>query len=181
MKNAAIFHGTSCTPESFWIPYIKKDLIKKGYDVWVPQLPLSDKPILTVWLDYVMSSIKINNKSVLVGHSAGCPLIIGILEKIGVKIDKAILVAGYYDLINGKKDPMLKNTYKWDKIKNNVKNMFIINSDNDPWGCDDKQGRFLFDRVGGVQIILHGEGHMGSDKYNQSYKEFPLLSKLINY
>ena len=34
--------------------------------------------------------------------------------------------------------------------------------------------------LGGTLIIRHGEGHMGSSKFNQPYKEFPLLTKLID-
>lgn len=37
----------------------------------------------------------------------------------------------------------------------------------------------MLDHLGGMQIIKHGEGHMGSDKFKQPYKEFPLLIKLI--
>ena len=51
--------------------------------------------------------------------------------------------------------------------------------DNDPWTCDDKQGRMMLDHLGGVQVIPKGEGHMGSTTYNQPYKEFPLLVKLV--
>jgi hypothetical protein len=42
MKNAIILHGTGCTPDSFWQPSIKAFLEKKGYSVWVPQLPDAD-------------------------------------------------------------------------------------------------------------------------------------------
>jgi hypothetical protein len=37
----------------------------------------------------------------------------------------------------------------------------------------------MFDHLGGTLIVRHGEGHMGSDSFNQPYKEFPLLEKLI--
>ena len=57
--------------------------------------------------------------------------------------------------------------------------MILINSDNDPWGCDDKAGKFIFDNLGGTLIIRHGEGHMGSNTFNQPYREFPLLLELI--
>lgn len=73
----------------------------------------------------------------------------------------------------------MKSSYDWNKIKNNAKKYITINSDNDPWGCDDKEGRKIYEKVGGMQIVLHGEGHMGSDSFNQPYKEFPLLVKLI--
>ena len=65
------------------------------------------------------------------------------------------------------------------KIKSNVKDIIFINSDNDPWGCDDKEGYYMFENIGGTLIVRHGEGHMGSNDFNQPYKEFPLLEKLI--
>lgn len=54
-----------------------------------------------------------------------------------------------------------------------------VKSDNDPWSCDDKQGKRMFDKLGGTLIVRHDEGHMGSDSFNQPYKEFPLIIKLV--
>ena len=95
MKNAIILHGTGCTPNSYWIPYIKKHLEQNGYSLWVPQLPEPDTPDLKLQLSYVLKNGKFNKDTILIGHSAGGPLILGILDNIDVKIKKAILVAGY--------------------------------------------------------------------------------------
>ncbi len=75
-----------------------------------------------------------------------------------------------------------KNTedFSWKDIKGKGKELIFINSDNDPWTCDDTQGRIMLDHLDGIQIILKGEGHMGSTFYNQPYKEFPLLVRLID-
>jgi len=54
MKNAIILHGTGCNPNSFWQPSIKKFLEKKGYEVWVPVLPDTDKPDLKKQLPFVL-------------------------------------------------------------------------------------------------------------------------------
>ncbi|MEK7127155.1 MAG: hypothetical protein AAB838_00325 [Patescibacteria group bacterium] len=54
MKNAIIFHGTSCTPNSFWFPSIKTALENNGYSVWVPQLPDPDEPDLDKWLPFAL-------------------------------------------------------------------------------------------------------------------------------
>ena len=115
------------------------------------------------------------------GHSAGCPLILSILENIKIKIHKAILVAGYSYPTGKEKKPqlILQKKYYWNKIKRNVKDIIFINSDNDPWGCDDEQGYFMFKKLGGTLIIREGKGHMGSMTFNQPYKNFPLLEKLL--
>ena len=179
MKNACIFHGTSCTPESFWYPYLKTFLETKGYTVWIPSLPNSDKPNLTTQLPYCLDNFKYNKESVLVGHSSGCPLILSILENLSCKTKLAILVAGFTPQLD--KDPysILQKSYNWEKIKSNCEHFVFINSDNDPLDCNDKQGRIMFDNLGGDLIIRHGEGHMGSDSFNQPYKEFPLLANII--
>jgi uncharacterized protein len=55
----------------------------------------------------------------------------------------------------------------------------IINSIDDPWGCNDQQGIFMFEKLDGDLIIRSDQGHMGSNKFNQPYKIFPLLKCLI--
>ncbi len=117
----------------------------------------------------------------MIGHSAGVPLILSILEHINTVIRQAILVAGFFeDLHVGDHEPILQKQYDWDKIKKHAKEFVFINSDNDPWGCDDKAGRRMFDKLGGTLIVPHGEGHFGSEKFNQPYKTFPLLLKFID-
>lgn len=181
MKNAIILHGTGDTPESFWIPWLKSELEKHGYEVWAPLLPDADNPDINKWLPFVMENGKFNNDTIIIGHSAGATLILALLDKIDVKIKQAILVSGYSfstgkDGVNG----VLRKVYDWDKIsKSTQEKIIFINSDNDPWGCNDFQGRRMMDMAGGIQIIIKGEGHMGSMRFNQPYKKFPLLKKLI--
>lgn len=178
MKNAIILHGSGDSPESFWIPWLKSELEKHGYEVWAPLLPDADNPDINKWLPFVMENGKFNNDTIIIGHSAGATLIWALLDKIDVKIKQAVLVSGFVDY--GILDSILKEDYNWDKIsKGTSEKLIFINSENDPWGCDDKQGRKMLDLAGGIQIIIKGEGHMGSMRFNQSYKEFPLLKKLI--
>lgn len=143
-------------------------------------MPDTDAPVIEKWLPVALTG-EYTPETVIVGHSSGGPLLLSILENIHVKIHKAILVSGYAKQREGseKPDAILQPSYNWEKIKQNCEKFIFINSDNDPWKCDDKQGRNMFDHLGGMQIILHGEGHMGSDAFHQPYKEFPLLVKLI--
>jgi predicted alpha/beta hydrolase family esterase len=90
------------------------------------------------------------------------------------------LVAGYSEQKGNDDNPLiLQKSYNWSKIKSNVKDIIFINSSDDPWGCDDQAGLVLFKNLGGTIIIREGEGHMGSDSFNQPYKTFPLLEKLL--
>lgn len=181
MKNAIILQGAGETTESFWLPWLKKELEKKGYKIWLPQLPNNDDPQLEKNLFFVLDNGKLTEGTVIVGHSAGCPLILSVLENISIKIKQAILVAGFSTPLPGEDaaNKILQENYKWEKIKEHAGDIIFINSINDPWGCDDKQGRNMFDHLGGT-LIINSEGHMGSDSFNQPYKKFPFLLKMID-
>jgi len=180
MKNVVILHGTGETDQSYWFPYIKKELEKKGYSVSIPNLPNTDSPTLETQLPTVIKE-HYDTDTILIGHSSGCALILSVLEHITVQVKQAILVAGFARPYGKDKhqDPILQETYNWEKIKTNCKELIFINSDNDPWGCNDVEGRYMLDHLGGKLIIMKGEGHMGSDTFKQPYKEFPFLLRLI--
>lgn len=177
MKNVVIFHAMGATPDAYWYPYLKSNLEKKGYAVSVPALPDTDKADLKDWLPEALE-LQYDEDTILIGHSAGCPLILSVLENIDAKVKQVILVAGFFEPLEIP-EPILQESYNWQKIKEHCNEFIFINSDNDPWGCDEKMGRKLLDRLGGKLIILKGEGHMGSTSFNQPYKEFPFLLKLV--
>jgi uncharacterized protein len=182
MKNAVILHGTGETPNSYWYPYIEKELEKNDYAVSIPQLPDTDHPTYDNWLPAALKE-SYNEETIIIGHSAGGPLVLSVLEKLPTKVKQAILVAGYVR-IKGKEtkpDAILQQNYDWKKIRNNVDDILFLNSDNDPWGCNDVEGRYMLDQINkGKLIIMKGEGHMGSGRFQQPYNEFPFLLKLIN-
>ncbi len=178
-KNAIIFHGTGTRPDEFWFPYLKENLESRGYSVWLPQLPNADKPNVAEWLPFALDNGTFSENTVLIGHSKGSALILHILEKINIQIKQAILVAGYAEALPRNAQSDDRDELHWGNIKSHVKDIIFVNSDNDPWKCDDKQGRIILNHLGGTQVILHGEGHMGSGTYKQPYKEFPLLTRLV--
>ena len=181
MKNAIILHGIGSTPNDFWFPYVKSGLEKKGYEVWVPQLPQPDNPDIDVYVPYILKQGVFTEETVIIGHSSGASIILSVLEKLEVRINQTILVSAF--LTRGGKRPAKavkpkEEDYDWKKIQANVEQFVIINSTNDPWGCDDTQGRKIFNRVGGL-LIVNNDGHMGSTYFKQPYKKFPMIVKLI--
>ena len=152
MKNAILFHGSGETPNSFWYSGIKKFLEAQGYKVWAPQLPepTNDIPELEVQLPFVLRNGKFNKDTTIIAHSAGCPLTLSVLENINVKIRSAFLVAGYARPLKGipQSKPILQQEYNWRRIKQNVGDIYFINSDNDPWKCNDKEGYYMFQKLG---------------------------------
>ncbi len=178
MKKAIIFHGTECRPEDFWYMWLKQQLEANGYSVELPYYPDMNRVPISVFAPRVMSQFELDEETVLIGHSAGVPLILTMLEHSDQKVALAVMVAGFSEPLSGGKDVILQDSYDWKKIKQNASRFIFINSDNDPWGCDDSQGKRMHEKLGGKLIIRH-DGHFGSISLNQPYKEFPLLKKLI--
>lgn len=181
-KNAIIFLGTGCKPSDFWYAWVSEQLKARGYEVEIPFYPEINRVAISKFLPKVIKNHRFDEDTVMIGHSAGAPLILSILEKLDTKIRQAILVAGYVqelpaDEAQGK-DPFIQKSYDWELIRSKCIDLIIINSTNDPWGCDDREGRYMFDRLGGT-LIIRNDGHFGSRAHKQQYPEFPLLDKLV--
>lgn len=180
-----MIQGAAETVDSFWLPYVKTELEKKGFNVWLPQLPENDhddnekNSPADVVIPFLLKNGTFDEETVIIAHSAGGPITMGLLEELSTPISKAILVAGFYQKIPSPGANLaLKDSLNWDKIRTKTREFIFIHSDNDPWGCGDDQGRFAQSKVDGTLIIKHGEGHMGSESFKQPYREFPLLIKL---
>jgi hypothetical protein len=93
-----------------------------------------------------------------------------------VTVAQAILVAGYCTQPNTEDEPVLQALYDWAAIKAHARDLYFINSVKDPYGCDATQGKAMFDRLGGTQIVRN-DGHFGD--YNQPFDTFELLDRLI--
>lgn len=187
MKNVLILHCSENNSSGNWYPYLKKVLEAKGYIVWSPNLPNAEYPDMDRWADtvYANEEWKFDTETVIIGHSSGATLILGLLERLpeNLKIDKAILVAGYTEIgtlpqFFKYKMGILKKPFNWEKIKQSCNQFYFIHSDNDPYQCGEDQGRVLQKNLGGELIIKKGEGHFNLEK-GPEYIEFPELLEYI--
>ena len=158
-RRAVIFHGTGGSPAYCWYGWLGDQLTARGYQVQVPHHPgINTEPIDT-FLPKVLAAHTFDENTVLVGHSGGAALLLALLEQLEVTVPQAILVAGYSTPPSADEaEPVLQAEYDWDRIRSHVRDIYFLNSVRDPYGCDDRQGRKLFDRLGGTQII-RPEGH----------------------
>lgn len=187
MKNALILHGAGNDSSGNWFPWLKRELEKKGYRVWVPDLPNANRPIQKDWLETIFSNKEwvFDNDSVIIGHSAGATLILRILEQLphDIRIDKAILVAGFLDkgLIEDLwqyKEDLTEEGFDWKKIKSTASEFALFYSDNDPYDCGIRHGRQIQERVGGKLIFKKGEGHFNLEA-GERYRQFPELLEYL--
>ncbi|REJ06483.1 alpha/beta hydrolase [Microbacterium bovistercoris] len=175
-RNAIIFHGTGGRPDVAWYPWLDERLTARGYRVERPSYPRINVDPIAEFLPGVLARHAVDAETVLIGHSGGAAMLLALLEHLETPVAQSILVAGYATQVNESEEPVLQETYDWDRIRENGGDLYFINSVTDPYGCDATQGRLLFDRLGGTQII-RDEGHFGD--WDQRYDTFELVDRLI--
>ncbi len=184
MKTAYLLHGTGgSNSDYYWFTDIKEFFETKGYNVWWPELPNTGRPELLETERYILDSGPgMDEGSVIIGHSSACPVILHILQNLRVAVKQVILVSGFYGEISddGYSLRMLpKDGFEWSEIKKHAREIIMINSDNDPWGCSDERARGPAISLGAKLIVNTGQGHMGSDSFEQPYKKFGLVKRLV--
>ncbi|MBI5621011.1 alpha/beta hydrolase [Candidatus Gottesmanbacteria bacterium] len=99
MKNVLILHGIGGNPTLNWYQYVAQKAREIGYTAHVPQLPSSDKPDFELTYDFLVKNFTFDKETVLVGHSSGASLALGILQKlpVSIQIRRVILIAGFID------------------------------------------------------------------------------------
>jgi predicted alpha/beta hydrolase family esterase len=175
-RHAIILHGTGGHPSYLWYPWLAARLEARGYAVEAPHYPdLNVEPIAT-FLPRVLADQRFDEATVLVGHSGGAALLLAVLERIETRVAQAFLVAGYSTPPNTSAEPVLQESYDWERIRAHVADLYVVNSLRDPYGCDAEQGRRILERAGGTQIV-RDEGHFGD--VDDPHPTFELLDRLI--
>jgi len=177
MKKVLIVHGSGGSPNGGWIPWMKKNLEKEGFQVMCPQFPIaSETQTLKNWMN-VIESTQIDSQTVGIGHSLGVPFLLNYLERKPLKA--VYLVAGFTGLLNNEFDEVIHTfsdkDFNWDQIRNNCQNINIIYSDNDPYVPAIKAVE-MGKKLGVNPILIKGAAHFNSEN---GFIEFPFLLEKI--
>lgn len=187
-KRVFIIHGWSGYPEEGWFPWLKSELEKRGFLVFVPQLPETDEPRINNWIPEIAKIVgELDHNTYFVGHSMGCQAIARYLAGIEGenKAGGAVFVAGFFKrLTNLEGDPLshrvakewLESPLDFNEVKKHLTGSIAIFSDNDPYVPLDNQMEFK-DYLNSKIIIDHGKGHFSGSKGCQSLE--PALEAMM--
>lgn len=159
IKQVIILQGWYLKPDTQWYPWLTSQLEKRGYKVFVPDLPTihTALPDMQQQLEYIEKTVRINSDTIVVGHSIGCLLAMRLAEKY--KYDKMLLVAGWdYDDLTTEHKLFWPTPIDHKTIKKNVKEIYCISSDNDPYTTAFTV-EAMNKRLGGKFVLIKGAGH----------------------
>ena len=184
MKRVFIVHGWEGTPEKDWMPYLKHELVKRGFDAIVPRMPNTENPKMDEWVPYLNSQItNPDENTFIVAHSLGCITTLRVLEDFDdkQKIGGAIFVGGFghdlnYKDYNGELASFFEKPIDWEKIKTRANKFVVIHSEDDEW-VPVLHNKIYKDKLAAESIVLNGFGHFTAE---EGSTEVPIvLQKLL--
>ena len=183
MKNALILHGTDDHPKANWFDWLKTELEKENYQVWLPQLPDSARPNIQKYNQLLFSNTDwdFNQESILIGHSSEAVAILGLLQNLPAekKVNICYLIGAFKnDLGWDSLKELFQEPLDFELIKSKANKFVFIHSDNDPY-CPLEQAQYLSDKLNGELIIKPGQFHFSIGTAGQNYKQFPFLLEII--
>lgn len=175
--NAFIIHGSFGSPEENWFPWLKAELEKLGFEVFVPRFPTPEGQNLKSWMNaFEQYREKVNEETVFVAHSLGPAFVLNLLEGLDRPVKACFFVAGFlgklgnpeFDEINRS---FTEKEFDWEKIRANCGKFFVFYSDNDPYVPEEKSQK-LGQALGTAPILVKGAGHFNE---KAGYVKFELL------
>ena len=164
-NNVFIFHGTEGYPEENWFPWMKQELERRNYKVFVPQFP--SPPVVPAkiaeWFDILKNYEQyIDENTILIGHSLGGIFALRVLEKLDHPIKAVFFVGtpvGVRPILNYDRDSSFSGfTFDWDSIKKKAAHFVVFQSDDDPYvGLEN--GKELSKRLGTKLSFVPNAGH----------------------
>lgn len=171
MKRVYIIHRWSGSGKNDWRPWLKTELEKLGYQVFVPDMPDRDTPVIEKWVNHLSELVgKPDKETFFVGHSIGCQTILRYLETIDTPVGGAVFVAGWFNLHNLEDSevietakPWLETPFDFAKIKKVLPKLTVLLSSNDPYDALE-QNKFIFEsELNAKVIVVPNAGHFTED------------------
>jgi predicted alpha/beta hydrolase family esterase len=178
-KRAFIIHGYQGFPGEAWLPWLKGELEKRGYDVSLPSMPSPDRPTIPEGIEFIAGMVgQPDPQTAMVGHSIGSQAIIRYLETLGAagrSVGTTVLVASGFP--SGISSDEARKMAEGDEVlvpwlaigvdphlvKKAAGRCTVILSDDDPF-IDAGKARAAFQACLDAKIIMeHSKGHLNED------------------
>ncbi len=171
-KQVYIIHGYDATPNNHWFRWLENELYKKGIKAYCLTMPNAKNPKAEEWLNQMKKDVKINEQTVIVGHSLGTIATLNYLADTKQNVLGIVLVSGFYEPLSWapQLNPFIE-MYKQKATKPNTKHSVVIAALNDsvvPHQLSDNLARHLQAKY----VRLPEGGHF---LRREGFTSFPLV------
>lgn len=184
MKKAIILHGTQGSPASNWFRWLESELKSRELEVWLPELPYTERPSSREHADFVRSQspFPIDEQTLIIGHSSGAILGLIVAQESARLIGGLVAVSVFDDGPSPAtkweaNDRVFDVSFDFEAVKAHTQKLLFVHSDNDPYVPLD-QARRVADGCQAELVVWQGQGHFNLQQ-NQSYREFPQLIEIL--
>ncbi|MBI2056488.1 MAG: alpha/beta hydrolase [Candidatus Sungbacteria bacterium] len=180
MKRIFIIHGYKSFPTDCWFPWLKDELIKRGFTVYVPRFTNSHEPKFEKWLETIREAVGIADENTyFIGHSLGAIAIIRYLQTLKKeKIGGAVFVAGRV-IFRPRKTSAISGFFetpiRWSNVKKVTGKTIGVYSIDDPF-VSIENGRLLEQKLGTKLVLEKNKGHFSRD---DAVLKLPIVLKNI--
>ncbi len=186
MKRAVILMGTDGLPNDHWHPWLKAELEKAGYEVFIPLLPDNHTPDRLKYDKFLQDSNWDFADNLVIGHSSGATTALNLMSANWFPhVRSAVLVGTFLNLklvknvswyVPGQFDKLFLNQYEPDKIKAKADKFYFVHGDDDPY-CDITDAQVLCDKLRGTFITIPNGHHLGD---SSGLTQLPDLTKRLS-
>lgn len=169
MKKVYILHRWSGGPEHDWYPWLKHQLESRGFEVFVPEMPNTDYPVIEERVSFLQNLIpQVDENTYFICHSIGCQTFMRYIETLPSesKIGGAIFVAGWIRLDNLEDEettaiamPWMNVPINFEKVKTISPDIKVLFSSNEPYGLIEENKKVFEEKLGAQVTILENKGH----------------------
>ena len=183
--NAIIVHGMPSREEyessqmigesnKHWIPWLREKLQAHNIDTFTPEMPKPYEPEYLAWKGQFEKG-KINENTILIGHSCGAGFLVRYLSQENKKVGKVILVAPWIDIDKHLKTKMFDFVIDPKLIKK-AKGISIFYSTDDDAEIIASSNMLGKKLEGSVTKVFRGKGHfteedMGTTRFPELLEE----------
>ena len=170
--------------EGDWRPWLRAELEKLGYEVFVPEMPDIDAPVIEKWVSKLAEVVGTpDSETYFIGHSIGCQTILRYLETINIQVGGALFVAGWFNLENLEDEntaeiakPWIETSIDAEKIKKVLPKSTLLISKDDPYGAFQENVDKFSQFVTGTCVFEHS-GHFTETKDPAILSQFENMLK----
>lgn len=162
------------SPRDNWFPSVKKGLEAHNISVIAEEFPDNDLARESIWLPFLRDELKVDENTILVGHSSGAIAAMRLAERQAIL--GSVLVGTYYSDLGMEKEKLsgyFANPWNWASIKKNQKWTIIFASQDDPW-IPIEEARYIHKKLNCEYHEYTNQGHFGGDYLKLEFPELTL-------